>query len=408
MENHVEEMGMNMTAYETQRWIIDPGAAQLADHPAVRAAAERLRRGEVVAFPTETVYGLGANCFSSAAVRQIFAAKGRPSDNPLIVHIADEAWLRDVAQDVPETARRLMAAFWPGPLTLIFPSNGRVAPEVTGGLSTVAVRMPGHPVALALLAACGFPLAAPSANRSGRPSPTRAEHVLDDLAGRIAGVLDGGPVPIGTESTVVDVCRPRPVILRPGAITREELEEVLQQPVLTAWPERIDKDGGDGDRIVESAVGDAADTDVSAARELGFEEELGDVEDVPRSPGMKYTHYAPRGELWLVCGTPEAVRRRIVAEAMARLRQGRRIGILTTEESAEAYRRELDRGPVTILPCGRRSDLASVARELYGCLRRFDDQGVEVIFAESVPTGGIGAAVMNRLEKASGGRKLMA
>ncbi len=412
VDNVVEEMGMTMTKsdktghatrLETKRWVVDDRVPRLVDHPAVQEAARRLREGEVVAFPTETVYGLGANCFSPAAVQRIFAAKGRPSDNPLIVHIADEAWLNDLVRVVPETARRLMTAFWPGPLTLIFPSNGRVAPEVTAGLSTVAVRMPDHPVALALLMACGVPLAAPSANRSGRPSPTRAEHVLDDLDGRIAGVLDGGPVPIGTESTVVDVSGSRPVVLRPGAISRQALEEVLQQPVLVASHSTETKEAA-----VENRSGpegpqppDAAPVESESVRGAG-----GYASDVPRSPGMKYTHYAPRGQLWLVDGSPQAMCERIVREALEQLARGKRVGILTTEEHAARYQQALSGRPVVILPCGRRRDLATVARELYGCLRRFDDEAVEVIFAEAVPPVGIGEAVMNRLEKASGGRRL--
>lgn len=398
MDNVVEEMGMNMgqtTGMDTKRWVVDPNQPPAVLRQAVQEAAQLLQQGEVVAFPTETVYGLGANCFSSEAVRKIFAAKGRPSDNPLIVHIADEAWLEDLVSDVPEAARRLMAAFWPGPLTLILPSNGRVAPEVTGGLSTVAVRMPDHPVAQALIAACGFPLAAPSANRSGRPSPTQAEHVLDDLAGRIAGVVDGGPVSIGTESTVVDVCGSNPAILRPGGITREELEAVLQQPVETVK--------ADAALAIEPTA--VAGRDTTAAGDGPADSE---ASYVPRSPGMKYTHYAPRGEMWLVCGTPEAMRQRIVQEATARLREGKRVGILTTEEGIGAYRQQLAGQPVILLACGRRREPASVARELYGCLRQFDAAGAGVIYAEAIPEEGIGAAVMNRLVKASGGRLLQA
>jgi L-threonylcarbamoyladenylate synthase len=381
VDNLVEEMGMKikMKRLDTAHWLIDSQSPQLAEHPAVQEAAACLRRGETVAFPTETVYGLGANAYHSDAVRKIFAAKGRPSDNPLIVHIWHPESLEELVTVVPEAARLLMETFWPGPLTLILPSSGRVAPEVTGGLETVAVRMPSHPVAQALLKACGFPLAAPSANRSGRPSPTTAGHVLEDLKGRIAGVLDGGPVPIGTESTVVDVSKGRPVILRPGSITREELERVLGTAIPAAG--------------LEEKQGSAP----------GREDSL-----VPRAPGMKYTHYAPKGQLWLVKGSLAEVRRRIVEEARARGCSGLRVGILTTEEGEAYYRQALAGLPVLVLPCGRRSRLETVARFLYACLRQFDAADIQVIYAESFASEGIGAAIMNRLEKASGGRFISA
>ncbi len=381
MDNVVEEMGMNMTkSLDTIHWKIDTQQPNLAEHPAIREAAEVLRRGETVAFPTETVYGLGANAFQSEAVRKIFMAKGRPSDNPLIVHIWHPEWLGELVTDIPDAARRLMDRLWPGPLTLILPSSGRVAPEVTGGLETVAVRMPSHPVAQALLQACGFPLAAPSANRSGRPSPTTAEHVLEDLDGRIAGVLDSGPVPIGTESTVADVSGDRPAILRPGSITREVLERMLQTQV---WAAGAGESQQTRHGVARDAVPDGA---------------------VPRAPGMKYTHYAPKGELWLVKGSLDAMRRRIVAEVRARGCSALRVGILTTEEGAPYYRQELAGLPVQILACGRRSQPETVARSLYACLRQFDAAGIQIIYAESVAPEGIGAAIMNRLEKASGGR----
>lgn len=372
-------MGMEMMKKrDTAHWLVDPQSPHLAEHPAIQEAAACLRRGETVAFPTETVYGLGADACQADAVRKIFAAKGRPSDNPLIVHIWHPSSLEDLVTAVPDAARLLMERFWPGPLTLVLPSSGRVAPEVTGGLATVAVRLPSHPVAQALLRACGFPLAAPSANRSGRPSPTTAGHVLEDLDGRIAGVLDGGPVPIGTESTVVDMSKDRPVILRPGSITREELERVLGTAIPVA----------------------------------GFEEKQGPAVSgrenplVPRAPGMKYTHYAPQGQLWLVKGPLAGMRRRIVEEVRARQCSGLRVGILTTEEGEAYYRQELDGLPVLILPCGSRSRPETVARSLYACLRQFDAAKIQIIYAESFASEGIGTAIMNRLEKAGGGRVL--
>ena len=247
---------------------------------ALEEAAALLRAGGVVAFPTETVYGLGANGFDPAACAKIYEAKGRPSDNPLILHIAHRAMLDEVALDVPEMAERLLAAFAPGPLTLVLRRRDAVPLGITGGLATVGVRMPENDVALALIRAAGVPLAAPSANTSGRPSPTTAQAVLDDLAGRIPLILDGGPCRFGVESTIVDVTGEAAVILRPGAITREMLEEVVGAVQLDpglAAQERMAQ-------AAKGADGEAADDARAAAR-------------APRAPGMKYTHYAPRAPL---------------------------------------------------------------------------------------------------------------
>jgi L-threonylcarbamoyladenylate synthase len=350
VNNHVENA--------VENW---QGCSQIVD------AAQLLRDGEVVAFPTETVYGLGANALSDDAVEKIFLAKGRPGDNPLIVHIADEAQLQTVAEAVPEKARRLMDAFWPGPLTLILPKTDRVASLVTAGLDTVGVRMPNHPAALALIRQAGVPVAAPSANRSGRPSPTTAAHVLADLDGRIAGVLDGGPTGVGVESTVIDVTVEPPIILRPGGVTREQLEAVI-------GPVKLDP---------AFSAGSA---------------------ETPRSPGMKYAHYAPEGEMWLVEGEEPRVREKMSGMLAEAKRRGLRTGVLASAEAAP-YWRERPEADV-VLSVGSRAEPGEVAQRLYAVLRQFDERQVQFIVGETFSRSGLGMAVMNRLEKAAGGRIL--
>ena len=328
---------------------------------AIELAAHLLREGKLVAFPTETVYGLGASAMEASAVTRLFAAKGRPADNPLIVHLASAVQVETLAQNIPEEAWLLAESFWPGPLTLVLESRKIVPQEVTGGLDSVALRVPAHPVALALLREVGLPVAAPSANLSGRPSPTTAAHVLEDLAGRIEAVLDGGPCTVGVESTVLDIRGGRPVLLRPGGVTAEEISVSLgKQCANLAWQEA---DGGK-----------------------------------PPSPGLKYTHYAPRAPLYLVQGQPEAVLARL-AELLADFRGcGLSVGLLLCAENAA----KLPAEQVEIL--GRREDPASLAANLYGALRRFDQKGVDVILAEGYAEEGLGVALMNRLRKAAGPR----
>lgn len=314
--------------------------------PAIRRAAQILVCGGLVAFPTETVYGLGAAVSCAAAVERIFAAKGRPSDNPLIVHVAVPEQLDDVAARVPAAARELIEHFWPGPLSLVLPRSAAVPPQVSAGLSTVAVRMPAHPVALRLIEAAGVPVAAPSANRSGRPSPTVARHVLADLAGRIDAVLDGGPCAVGLESTVLDLTASRPLILRPGGVTREDLEAVLGVPVAEArWR------GG----------------------------------APPPSPGMKYRHYAPRAALLLITGSPSRRTALLAALRESFRRRGFKVGLLGCF---------LGNG-------GGSGSEAQAAQKLYLALRDFDWRGVDIILAEELPARGLGAALMNRLRKAA-------
>ncbi|SMO67390.1 L-threonylcarbamoyladenylate synthase [Melghirimyces algeriensis] len=349
---------------ETQRWRIDPETFGLDGNPLIQEAASYLKKGGLVAFPTETVYGLGANATSREAVASIFRAKGRPSDNPLIVHIADPTQISHWVGEISEKGRTLAHRFWPGPLTLVLPHRGNLAPEVTAGLPTVGIRIPSHPVALALLKACQLPVAAPSANRSGKPSPTQADHVWKDLSGRIDGLLDGGMTGVGVESTVVDVTAETPVLLRPGGITLEMLQEAV------------------GEIVVD----------------LGLESEI----KAPRSPGMKYRHYAPHGTMWLVTGEADALTRRVQELADEGFRKGKTVGILTTEEKVQEYQADW------IIPCGRKSEPESIAKGLYQSLRTFDEVGAEWIVAEGFPSEGVLFSVMNRLIKAAEGRVIKA
>lgn len=345
---------------------------ELNDGPAalegLTEAAGLLRHGRLVAFPTETVYGLGADARSSDAVARIFEAKGRPSDNPLIVHIADPVQLDELVLPYPRLARQLMDSFWPGPLTIVLPVKpGALSELVTAQLPTVGIRMPDHPLALQLLSLADCPVAAPSANRSGKPSPTLAEHVLEDLEGRIDCVIDGGPTGIGLESTVIELDGESAIrLLRPGGITIEEL--------CSAAP---------GVRIISEST---------AAPE----------EEAPRSPGMKYTHYAPQGELQLVQGPPERVISYIGRQVAEAKRNGERTGVLAFQERIREYDADL------VVSCGSESRLAEAAQRLYAALRQFDASGVERIWAECGPAAGmdngIGRALMNRMMKAAGNR----
>lgn len=326
----------------------------------MKEAGELLLAGELVAFPTETVYGLGGNGLDAAASGKIYEAKGRPSDNPLIIHIADWESLEKITVDVPEKAKRLADVYWPGPLTMIFPKSDAVPYATTGGLDSVAVRMPNHPIALELIRQGGGYVAAPSANASGRPSPTEAKHVEEDLGGRIAMILDGGSVGIGLESTIVDFTEEIPTILRPGAITLDMLAEVLGEV-------RLDP---------------------------GLDEENKKVR--PKAPGMRYKHYAPKAELIIIEGEAEAVAEKINELAEEQAGQGRKAGIICTDESLTKY------------PCGvaksigSREEEETIAQHLYGILRDFDEEEVDIIYSESFRTPKLGLAIMNRLLKAAG------
>ena len=339
----------------------------------LKEAAGILRSGGLVAFPTETVYGLGGNALDEDAARKIYAAKGRPSDNPLIAHVSCVEEVEPLVKEIPEAGRKLMEAFWPGPLTMIFPKSDKVPYGTTGGLDTVAIRMPDDPVANRLIALAGVPVAAPSANTSGRPSPTTADHVWQDMNGRIEMIIDGGPVGIGVESTIVDVSSAVPAVLRPGAITMEMLEAVL------------------GDVSVDPAILGPLSADVR-----------------PKAPGMKYKHYAPKADLTLV--EPEDVDRengldekqlqamigKVRELSRGKIEAGCKVGVICTDESRHCY----TDGAVRSI--GERKSQASVAHNLYALLREFDDLGVDYIFSESFPKDHLGQAIMNRLSKAAG------
>ena len=329
-------------------------------------AARLLAEGELVAFPTETVYGLGAHALDKEAVLGIFAAKGRPADNPLIVHIHDRSQLDGICE-VNDQALRLMDAFWPGPLTIILPRKAAVPNEVTANLDTVAVRMPSHPVALALLAACKLPIAAPSANRSGKPSPTSARHVFDDMDGRIPLIIDGGESDVGLESTVISLVGEKPCILRPGGVTKAMLEEVLGPVDLAGSILRPLEKG-------EKAL----------------------------SPGMMYKHYSPDGQVTLIEGEESAVveaLRRLCAHAAS---EGHRACVMCFTEHVNAL---ADCHPHDI---GSKDDPTEVAHRLFATLRGLDDEKMDVIFSEVVPPEGVGLAVMNRLGRAAAFRTVQA
>jgi L-threonylcarbamoyladenylate synthase len=340
---------------ETTMWTVDKNVDNLKTYPQIIEAAQKLKENEVVAFPTETVYGLGGNAKSDEAVLKIFEAKGRPGDNPLIVHISDREQIRPLVKAIPEKAKLLMDAFWPGPLTIILEQeSGMLSEKATAGLSTVAVRMPDHPVALALIEASGLPLAAPSANLSGKPSPTTAAHVADDLTGRIAGIVDGGATGVGVESTVVDCTGDIPVILRPGGVTREQLEDVVG--------------------------------------EISVDPALKDSEQAPKAPGMKYRHYAPNAPFYLVNGTSSDIQQ-LVQE---KRNEGMKVGVMTTKENEDLYDAN------AVIACGERSRLETVAEALYDTLRAFNQEDLDIIYGEVFPEHGVGQAIMNRLSKASG------
>lgn len=451
----------------SRTFTVDPHAPPHRLEEQLQEAARLIRDDQLVAFPTETVYGLGGNALSSRALSGIYVAKGRPSDNPLIVHVHCRQQFLSLGRDVPALALTLADRFWPGPLTLIVPTargDGAASDIARAGLDSVGVRMPSHPVALALLRACGLPLAAPSANLSGRPSPTTAAHVACDLGGRIAGIIDGGPAAttegdegIGVESTVVECTEPSAeektrgskgivTILRPGGITREMLEEVagvgnvrldpaLQsanaasrlhlhpsastnptavQP-LPKQTRRRSNELTTPDTLLNSS---SSSSSASAAAVSSSPTPIPSIPPVcspplsssnttisaPRAPGMKYTHYAPRAPLLVVDGSIDL----LLSTALPHLQRGDVVGIMATSESLEAidaWRKQHDfkEDELIVLPCGRRSDLSSVARSLYGVLRAFDETCVQIIFSEHFPSHGVGEAVMNRLTKAAAG-----
>jgi L-threonylcarbamoyladenylate synthase len=326
----------------------------------LKRAGQIIRDGGLVAFPTETVYGLGGDALNPLSSKKIYAAKGRPSDNPLIVHVANMDDLADIVKEVPEAARKLADAFWPGPLTMIMNKNDKVPYETTGGLDTVAIRMPNNKIALELIRQSGGYIAAPSANTSGRPSPTVARYCVEDLSGKIEMIIDGGQVGIGLESTIVDLTAEVPMILRPGYITAQMLEDVL------------------GKISIDKTIIDSTST------------------EKPKAPGMKYKHYAPKGDLMIVQGAQDNVVSYINDKSQQAMAEGKRVGVIATDATKAMYRADV------VKSVGNREDESTIAHELFKVLREFDDEQIDIMFSESFDDSGIGQAIMNRLLKAAG------
>lgn len=330
------------------------------DDAKIEKAGQIIRNGGLVAFPTETVYGLGGDALNAQSSQKIYAAKGRPSDNPLIVHICRLDDIYDIVSEFPESAQKLAENYWPGPLTMVLPKSDKVPDETTGGLSTVAVRMPVDPIALSFIKAAGGYVAAPSANTSGKPSPTKAKYVIEDMDGKIDMIIDGGDVEIGLESTIVDLSGTVPMLLRPGFITldmlRECLGEVRMDPTLFS----------------------------------------GDYKEPPKAPGMKYRHYAPKGVLTIVSGMEIAVVERINELVETAVLEGKKVGVIATDETLPKY------DCSCVKSVGTRKDEVSIAHNLYRILREFDDEDVELIYSEAFDTPNMGQAIMNRLLKAAG------
>lgn len=327
----------------------------------IQTAAKILQEGGLVAFPTETVYGLGGNGLDSEACKKIYIAKGRPSDNPLILHISEFEELNPIVREISPAAQKLMDAFWPGPLTMVFPKSEIVPAQATGGLDTVAVRFPNHPVARAIIRAAGLPIAAPSANSSGKPSPTRASHVEFDLNGKIEMIVDGGAAEWGLESTIVDVSGEVPMILRPGAVTKEMMEEVV------------------GKVEIDPAI---------------LKKPAADLK--PKAPGMKYTHYSPKAEVILVKGETKAVVDEINRLAAEDKAHGYKTGVMATEETKDLYKADI------VLSLGSRERPEEIGANLFKLLRKFDFLGAEKVYSEVFSEEGEGMAIMNRLNKAAG------
>lgn len=326
----------------------------------IERIAQTMKKGGVVAFPTETVYGLGADARNESAVKKIFKAKGRPSDNPLIVHVSKIEQVYLLVNEIPPFGLELMKQFWPGPLTLVMKKTNAVPDIVTAGLDTVAIRMPAHSVALAIIDAAGVPVAAPSANRSGKPSPTLPEHVIQDLDGRVDVIVRAGASIVGLESTVLDITCYPPMILRPGGVLPRQIQDIC------------------GDVSVLSTVME------------GMKED-----DTPKSPGMKYTHYSPKAKVIVFEGKPEHQMVKILEMSKSIEKEGKKVGILSTAENRRFY-------GANCIEAGSSADPQEIAANLFGLLRKFDEMAVDVILAEGISEEGMGLAVMNRLRKAAG------
>lgn len=332
----------------------------------IKQAGEIIRNGGLVAFPTETVYGLGANALDERAAAKVYMAKGRPSDNPLIAHICDTGMLDDIVSEVPDIAKKLMEAFWPGPMTLIFQKSGIVPKGTTGGLDTVAVRYPNHPVACAVIEAAGVSIAAPSANLSGKPSPTLGEHVIDDMDGLIDMIIDGGMVGMGLESTIIDVTVTPPMILRPGFITYEMIKDVI------------------GKVNVDKAI---------------FSKPVDGLK--PKAPGMKYRHYAPEADYKIYRGNADSVAERIIMSANEKSNNGDKTGIITVDQHLSLYHERLNKD-IIVVSLGDINRPETIANMLFKVLRDFDKANTKFIFGEAFSENNVGWAIMNRLTKAAG------
>lgn len=337
---------------------IDPNEI---DNRLINECAKVLKRGGTVAFPTETVYGLGANALDPEAVKKIFQAKGRPSDNPLIVHITKVEDIQPLVKEIPEKVYQVMERFWPGPLTLIFEKSEIVPHEISAGLPTVAIRMPSHPIARRLIEESGLPIAAPSANISGKPSPTKADHVIKDMLGKVDAIIAGGDCNVGVESTVLDMTSEIPMILRPGGVTKEMLEEVLGQVQM--------------DPAVENPDG---------------------VKATPKAPGMKYTHYAPKADVIIIEGSLDSMANKIKEMKESYEKENKKVGIICTDETRDLYKEGI------IKTMGSRKRPETIAANLFKVLREFDETDVDIILSEAIGTEEIGQAIMNRLKKAAG------
>lgn len=346
-------------------------ASFLEQHTDLKNAANALSKGHLIAFPTETVYGLGANALDPNAASKIFHAKGRPSDNPLIVHISSSDELYNIVEEISEPAKALMESFWPGPLTIIMKKNTSVPSAVTAGLDTVAVRLPSNLVARTLIKLSGVPVAAPSANISGKPSPTCADHVVEDLYGKVDYIIDAGCCEVGLESTVIDATGKTPVLLRPGGITLSQLTKAC------------------GNVKVEKSILSKLDKNF-----------------IPRSPGMKYRHYSPKAPLYVVRGALQETATCICVLAIDNLSRGKKVGILASEQSLCLYKSLLEnllyKGNIFIISAGSRNNPSTIASELFKILRKFDNINVDIIFSEYFDDSDLGMAIMNRLLKASG------
>jgi L-threonylcarbamoyladenylate synthase len=341
------------------------------DMDKLKYASDILRNGGLVAFPTETVYGLGANALNEKAIGKIYEAKGRPADNPIIVHIADKKDVGAVSRNsIDEDAEKLMEEFWPGPLTIVLKKADRIPSIITAGLDTVAVRMPAHPVALALIKEAGVPVGAPSANSSGKPSPTRAEHVINDLYGKVDIIIDAGESIVGLESTVLDITVHPPMILRPGGVTPAQISKIIRE---------VD---------IDWAI---------------MEKDNDNKEYIPKSPGVKYKHYSPEATVIVVSGRLSDVTGKIVELSKEYVSKGYKVGIMATEQTKRCYgNKVINASGIEVISLGDRDKPETIASSLFWILREFDKRNVQIVLAESIDNTGIGLAIMNRLNKAAG------